>query len=148
MIVLLLKLIILTSIWVLGLTIVTQEGMALYKIRQWGDKKQAQGAKWVEPLILCHWCMPSIHSIIGFLSAWGLGIITEWSWKFFLLYPFVVMGSSLANGIIWVVYKTLDAANQYFTNGQKMFYLNIQNMKEERNNHQQPQNKSRRSHGN
>lgn len=132
MIILLFKLSILTIIWVMGLTIVTQENMGLYILRDKATDNNFKATKEIyNPLIVCHWCMPSIHSIVGYLAAWGLGIITEWSWKLVLLYPFVVALSSLSCGLIWSFYKLIETSTKYFTNGEKLLYFEIKDRKEE-----------------
>lgn len=128
----------LTSVWVLGLTIVTQEKMGLYILRDKLTNDNLEAKKRIyDPLLVCHWCMPSIHSLFAYAAAIGFGWVTSFSWKLVILYPFVVAASSLTCGLVWMIYKTLEAAHTYFSNGQKMFYLNIQSMKEERNNQQQ-----------
>ena len=127
--VLLLKLIIINTIWTLGLTIATSKGMVFYSVREWAEARQAKGNKWVEPLILCIYCMVSFHSVIAYLFAYGLGFINYWSWELLILLPLVIMGSSLLNGLIWGVHKLLDSANQYFENAQKILYMDITDRK-------------------
>lgn len=118
----LLNLILLTSIWVLGLTIVTQEGMAFYRIREWAEYKSKNGSTWAEPLILCEWCMPSMHTTIGYLFAYLTGIISNDS-RHLLLYPLVIMGSSLVSGVIWTIYETIAAIQKYFIQKEKLVRL-------------------------
>jgi hypothetical protein len=105
---LLLKLIALTSIWVLGLKIVTSEGMILSKWADYGKKKVEEGKLIFEPLIVCEWCMPSIHSLFGYGFAFALGILPV-SWALLFIYPLVVMGSSIVAGLTWGSYKTMMA---------------------------------------
>lgn len=114
--ILLFELIVLTSIWVLGLTIVTQQGMALYSVREWADTK----GTWTEPLITCHWCMPSIHSVVGFGFAVAMNLIGGFSWVLVAMYPLVVMGSSLVNGLIWGWYLKVNAETEFFKIEQEM----------------------------
>ncbi len=115
MFIVLLKLILLTSIWVLGLTIVTQEGMLLYNIRLWAEKKADEGNRWVEPLILCHWCMSSLHSFFGYAFALVSGIVI-YDWHILILYPLVVMGSSIVNGLTWAAYQLVSAKTEFYKN--------------------------------
>ena len=125
-----LSLILITSIWVLGLTIATQEDMILYSWRQWGDKKHEEGKKWIEPVILCFWCMPSIHSIVGYLFGIGIGVINHFEWKLVFAYPLVVMGSSMLNGLIWGTHKLIEAKTHYFNNAEILSHFDIRDRKE------------------
>lgn len=109
----LLSLILVTSIWVLGLTIATQQDMVLYFLREAAEKRES---KIFEPIILCHWCMPSLHSIVGYLFVFGTGIASNFTWKIALMYPLVVCGSSLTCGLIWAVYKKIEVQTEHFKN--------------------------------
>ena len=77
--------------------------MGLYSIRKWAEKKKENGSKWAEPLLLCVWCQPSSWSLLGYLFAYGLGIINKnnFNWNLLVLYPLVVCGSSIICGFIW-----------------------------------------------
>ena len=105
---LLFSLIVITSIWCLGLKVVTSDGMAGEKVGLWAEEKYSQGKKWIEPVLYCHWCMPSIHSLVGFLFAWGIGLY-EWHWSVLWYYPLVVAGSSLVNGFVWYFFQRINA---------------------------------------
>lgn len=107
----LLKLIAITSILVLGYTAASQEGMVLYPIRQWAEK---QNMKWVEPFFLCHWCMPSVWTAIGFLFAWRIGIVhfCHWSINYIFWYILTVCGSSMVCGLVWAFYQTLSQGDK------------------------------------
>lgn len=111
--IILFKLILLTSVWVLGVRMVTDKGMLLEDWRKWAENKHA---KIYEAIVLCHLCMPSLHSSVGYLFGFGLGIAGVFEWKYLLLYPLVVMGSSMLNGIVWGVFKTFTAMSKYFEN--------------------------------
>lgn len=102
---LLFSLIAITSIWCLGIKILCHEGMVFEKLGKWGEKKIEEKVLYVEPLFMCQWCMPSIHSSISFLFALVVGIIPEWNWTLLFYYPFVAMGSSLMNGLIWQYFE-------------------------------------------
>lgn len=108
--ILLLQLILITSIWVLGLTIVTQKGMILERVGAWA----AWQGKWTEPVISCVWCMSSIHSIIGYALALGMGLIQEFSWALVIIYPLVAMGSSMVSGLVWTWYMKVHAETEYY----------------------------------
>ena len=110
---LLFSLIAITSIWCLGIKIITEEGMFLEDLGKWGEMQVKSGVKWVEPVFYCHWCMPSVHSLVGFGFAFGLGLIPELSWHLLFYYPLVAMGSSLLNGLIWQYYKNRNQYNEF-----------------------------------
>ena len=91
----------LTSIWILGLTIATQEKMLLHFIRRWAEKKESS---FYEAVLLCIWCMSSLHSIIGYGFLIGIGVVDEFSWRHLVAYPIVVCGSSFLSGMLWAIY--------------------------------------------
>lgn len=104
----LLKLIIIVSIWVLGIKIATAEDMLLDNLGKWATK-QAKKHKIFEALIVCPFCMPSIHSVIGYFFAFGLNILPfEWNWQLIIRYPLVVIGASIISGFTWVGYETIN----------------------------------------
>lgn len=104
---LLLKLILLTSIWCLGVKIVTSPGMLLHQIGEYGERKVEEGKRIFEAIVVCEFCLPSIHSLFGYFFAIVLGIIPCFSWVFVLIYPLVAIGSSIVSGFTWTAYKTL-----------------------------------------
>lgn len=116
MILLIIKMIFLTTLWTLGWKVIISEGMLLEKIGSWGDKKAEQGYKIVEGLITCPWCVPNIH---GLLFVWplafGMGIMPlEFSWKYVFAYPFCVAGSSFVSGYVWGLFLMVNAKRDYF----------------------------------
>lgn len=112
----LLKLISITSILVLGCTIATQPGMILYFIREWAKHKQEKGLKGLEPLLLCHWCMPSVWSFLGYLFGFATGIIAEYKMELLFMYPLVICGSSIVVGVTWSIYELISSATQFYKN--------------------------------
>jgi hypothetical protein len=86
---------------VLGITIVTQDGMVLYKLR---EEAENNGSKLLEPLILCEWCMPSIYSMLGYVFSY---ILYGWDIKYLLFYPIVISLSSLICGLVWGICRIL-----------------------------------------
>jgi len=122
----LLELILITSIWNLGLAIVLSDGMALEKLRVWAEGKENRV---FEPLLTCVWCRPSIHGIIGFLFAFALGIIELNSWNNLFLYPLVVAGSSLVSGGIWSIYKLIEIKTKYYQHLEKHAFFDLKNRK-------------------
>lgn len=108
-----LLLVLLTSIWIWGVKIATSEDMVLENLGTWGEKKVNEGHKIFEPLLTCEWCMPSIHSLVGYAFAFGLGIIPfEFEWRLVIEYPLVVIGSSIVTGNTWNLYKTINAVRE------------------------------------
>lgn len=123
---LLFNLILITSIWCIGLTIVTQNNMLLHSVRIWAESKES---KWYAPLILCTWCLPSIHSAVGYGFAVGIGIINSFSWRLVFMYPLVVMGASFVTGIVWSVYELISIKTQYYTNIEQLSYFDLKERK-------------------
>lgn len=119
------QIVILVTVWNLGLEIVLSEDMALHKVRLWAESKCG---KIFEPLIICIWCRPSIHSIFGFIAALGLGWI-DLSWRLLILYPFVVAGASFISGTLWSVYKLIEIKYGYLTHKEENEYLNLKQRK-------------------
>lgn len=66
-----LKLIILSSLFSLGLYYVTQKGEPLYFIRRVLDKiglkNSGEGRTWYYPILFCPVCMSSFHSVVVYL---------------------------------------------------------------------------------
>ncbi len=103
-------LIIFTSLLVLGWTIVTQEEMLLHGIRVWAE---GRNKKWLEPLVLCHWCQPSIWSLFGYFFAIITGVVHV-ELRIVYLYPLVVCGSSIVCGFVWTAYLVMNREMQYY----------------------------------
>jgi hypothetical protein len=112
----LIKIILITAIWCLGVKIVTAKGMVLEGVGEWAENKVEQGYKIFEALLVCPWCMPSIHSIIGYLFAFAIGAVTGYKFELVIMYPLVVMGASVVTGLTWTFYETISQIHQYFKN--------------------------------
>ena len=111
--IILFKIILLLSIWVVGIKIATSEGMLFEKIGEWGEKKVNDGYIIFDALIVCPWCLPSVHSIFGYGFAFALGVLPlEWNWKFLIMWPLVVMGCSFLCGNAWNIYETIVKVKQ------------------------------------
>jgi hypothetical protein len=121
--------ILLTVFWVLGLTIVTQPGMLLYFIRERAEKKKSSV---YDALIRCHWCMPSIHGIAGYLFALATGVINGVLLTHLAAYPIIVCGSSFACGLLWALYKKTEIQ---IKNTQHIEQLNYFDLKDRKANH-------------
>lgn len=128
--ILLFKLIAITVIWVLGFKLATSEGMIFNFITRYAEEKE--GRVW-EPIVLCIWCMPSIHSLIAYMLACGIGVINAFSWHLVFMYPLVVMGSSFCCGVLWKVSELVDMAALHHKNAAERDYLQVKDMKNQYN---------------
>ena len=115
----------LVTVWNLGIEIVLSEDMALHKLRLWAESKSS---KIFEPLFICIWCRPSIHSLVGFIAAFGLGWI-ELSWRVLILYPFVVASASFISGTAWSIYKLIEIKYNYLTHKEQNEYFDLKDRK-------------------
>jgi hypothetical protein len=120
-----------SSAWVLGLTIASQEDMILERFQKWGEAKEKQGQSWVKALITCPSCMPSIHSMFGYLFVWiaGYGL----SWRFVAMYPIVIFFTCIIVTIVWNVYLWIDVQIQYYSNIERLSHYDIKDRKDEYN---------------
>ena len=121
---LLIKLIAITSIWCLGVKILTAQGMAFQKLGLYAAKKVKEGKLIYDPLLACEFCLPSIHSLFGYFFAVVLGTISSFSWSLVLIYPLVAMGSSIVTGFTWTGYKALVNYRD-LTETKVIFYDNL-----------------------
>lgn len=122
----LVQLILLVSIWNIGIEILLSEDMGLHKVRLWAESKSS---KFFEPLIICIWCRPSIHSLAGFIAAAGLGWIELLSWSSLILYPFVVAGSSFVSGASWSIYKLIELKYKYYIHKEQNEFFDLKDRK-------------------
>lgn len=120
------NLILLTSILILGATVVTQPGMGLYFLREWAENKES---KLLNATLLCHWCMPSSWSLLGYLFATLIGVIDSFSWGLVFMYPVVVCGSSFLCGLLWAIYKKIEIEAKYYENEETISYFNLKDRK-------------------
>lgn len=105
--ILIIKVVVFTVIWCLGLKIVLSEGMVFEKIGKFiTDKVEVEHKKIYEPLGYCEFCMPSIHTLFGIAFALASNTINL-SWNIAILYPIFVMASSFLTGVIWNIYGFL-----------------------------------------
>lgn len=107
--IIILKLILILSIWVLGVKIVTAKDMFLQSVGDFGQRKVDEGYKIFEAIIVCPFCLPSIHSFFAYGIAFGMDILKfEFDWKLIIMWPIVVMGASIMSGFTWVGYQTIN----------------------------------------
>ncbi len=114
-----------TVIWCIGLTIATQVDMIFYKLRTWAD---GVGKIYTKPLILCIWCMPSIHSLFGFLFSYLCGFV-EFSYQHVFYYPIVVMAASVISGTLWSLCNLVEVASRYMHNAEQLSYFELKDRK-------------------
>lgn len=139
--ILILKLIALTSLWVLGLKIATEENMVLEQVGKYG-KAKAERYKIFEAVIVCEWCMPSVYSIFGYALAYTLGWIQLNDWRLIVRYPMVVAGSSIVCGFTWLLYETLSSIRErnkiesrYYQHVEKMAHWDVEDRKQKHKNY-------------
>lgn len=125
--ILLCKLIFITSLWTLAIKIATSEGMVFEKLGKYGEKKVKEGYKIFEALWVCQWCMPSIHASIGMAFAFGLGIIQYFTWNLLIYYVLTVCGSSLVNGLIWGFHLKQNAEKECMDSVRELADIMIEN---------------------
>lgn len=125
--ILLVELIVLCSIWNIGIEIIFSDGMALQSVREWAESKDS---KWYEVLFYCIWCRPSIHSLVGYMAAIGIGLIDKFEWKLIYMYPLVVCGTSAISGIVWSVYKLIEIKTLYYKHKEQNEFFDLKNRKQ------------------
>lgn len=121
------ELIAVTTMWVLGMKIVTHKGMVLEKLGQYGEKKVEQGKRIFEPLFVCEWCMPSIHSVIGYMVVYTT--MATFHLQALLMYPIVAMGSSFSSGMLWLIYETITIRKKFYEKQEALSWLDLKNRK-------------------
>lgn len=94
-----------TFVWVMGIKISTGEGMIFEKMGKWGEEMVDKGYKIFDAIIVCPWCLPSIHSVFGYAFAYGLGVFESWDMKLIVMWPLVVMGTSFLSGNAWNLHQ-------------------------------------------
>jgi hypothetical protein len=117
---LLFELITICVIWCLGIKIVTAEGMLLEDLGKWAEKKVESGYKIYEALLVCPYCLPSIHTAIAIGFAFGIGVIDTWSWHLLFMYPIIAMASSFINGFLWKSHQKQNADKELSESAKEM----------------------------
>ena len=118
---LLFELITICVIWCIGIKIVTSQGMVLEKLGEWAEKKVEDGYRIYEPLLVCPYCMPSIHTAIAIGFSFGMGVIDTWSWHLLFMYPIVAMASSFINGFLWKAHQKQNAEHEFLESAKDTF---------------------------
>ena len=109
--IIILSIILITSIWILGIKIATHPDMIFGKLGSWAEKKVESGYEILNPLLVCEFCMPSIHSIVGYFIYWQ---VSGLSLKYLWAYPVVVAGASFLTGSLWALYNMIVAKHIYY----------------------------------
>jgi hypothetical protein len=130
-----------TYIWVLGVKIATSEGMILERLGNWGEEQEEEGHKIFKGLITCQWCLPGFHSVVGWAYAFILGGIPfEFNWKYLVMWPIIIMGTSLCTGLTWTIYLTINQIREkneieamYFQHAEEMIHFDLKERKERHN---------------
>lgn len=142
--IILFKLIFITSIIVLAWKVAISEDMIFEKIGDWAESKTEEGKKGFE-LLYCQWCMPSVWSSVGFFFAWATGIVVFDSLRMLIYYPLCVCGSCVFCGFVWDGYLTMNqfkenneaqckrnrVQEKYYNNVEQLTHFEIKNKKEE-----------------
>ena len=104
--------ILITSIWCVGITLFTQNGFLLYFIRKYAESKVGKYKIW-NGLLLCIWCMAGVHSLLGY-GFWFLAKGIDWG--LLKSIHIVICGVALLNGILWGIMQALSALNTILGN--------------------------------
>lgn len=99
-----------TTAWCLGLTVASQDGMVIGFARKALVDENGDAKKEIfKPLLVCEWCMPSIHSLVGYVTHFMLFGVDL---NLLVMYPVVVCAASFMTGFLWSLYllieKTVD----------------------------------------
>lgn len=118
-------------IWVLGFKVVTEDGMILQSLGDWGKKWHDKGYKIMDGLILCPFCLPNIHCL---LIVWPIAFLTgfvpfEWEWKYLVIHGFVACSGSFICGSIWTGFKTLQLKNKYWEHKEQNEFFDLKDRK-------------------
>lgn len=107
----LLKLILLTTMIVMALKIALSKNMLLEKLGSWVEYKSDE-YKFFDSFI-CAWCMPALQSITAHAFAFGLRILPlEFNWQLLIRWPLVIFGASFLSGNLWNLYETVNSIKE------------------------------------
>ena len=126
-----LKILLMDIIWVLGFKVITEEGMLLEKVGEWGGKMYDKGYKIMDGLIICPFCLPNLHCL---LFVWPLAFITgivpfELDWRYLVVHIFVACAGSFICGTIWTGFKTMQFKNKYWEHKEQNEYFTLKDRK-------------------
>lgn len=124
----LLILIVVTSIWVLGVKISTYKGMVFQRFGAYAKERVKNGDIIFEAIVTCAWCMPSIHTVVGY--AYGL-FVFGMEWRVLFMYPIVIMGASVASGITWTLIEYLIKNLEHIINIERLSHYEVRDRQDE-----------------
>ena len=113
---------------VFGVRISTHEGMVFEKIGEYANNQLEKGYRIWEALVLCHYCLPSVWSLLG-VGLYYL-INPETSLRLLFSYPVIVGFTSLLSGMIWSIFEMLWAKKSYYEKAEEKTHLEVKTMKE------------------
>lgn len=117
MITVLLKEIFLTSIWILAIKIATSREMIFENFGNWcEDKVEIEKKKVFDTFCYCPYCMPSLHSIVGFGFGYLLNVWNDFDWRLIVLYILCVFGSSVVSGFLWALHDLILNVKKHYKN--------------------------------
>lgn len=103
--ILLFKLVILTTIISLGWKVAISDGMILGKLGKWFEYKISMGCK-IYDWFICPWCFVSIASVFAHAVAFKFHILPwHFDWDLLVRWPIVVLASSFTSGNLWNLYE-------------------------------------------
>jgi hypothetical protein len=77
-----------TGLVIHGILFVTSPGQLLYFLQEWARKTQLR-SKWMQPVLLCHVCMPSVWSFVlltaRYFAQGGSAWAILYTWPLFAL---------------------------------------------------------------
>lgn len=122
-------------IWVLAFKVITEDGMVLEKLGQWGKRKYDEGYKVMDGLLICPFCLPNLHAIA---IIWPLAFLTgfvpfEWEWRYLVIHMFVACAGSFICGVIWTAYQFLEVKKKYFEHLEQGAYFDLKAKKQNYN---------------
>lgn len=130
-----LKILVCDIIWVLGFKVITEDGMALQSVGDWGKKMYDKGYKIMDGLINCPFCLPNIHCL---LFIWPIAFLTgfvpfEWEWRYLIVHVLVACAGSFICGTIWTLFQFLEVKKKYFEHLEQTAYFDLKQKKQNYN---------------
>lgn len=136
--ILIFKLILLTTMIVMTLKVVLSKDMLLENLGKWLEYKASdkyedgelieKGNKFYD-LFICPFCMNTIQSITAHAFAFGLGILPlEFNWQLFLRWPLVIFGAAALSGFTWTLYETVNRIKDRNEAEENFYNISIEEM--------------------
>lgn len=102
---------------VLGIKVSIQEGMIFEGLGVYAQEQLDKGKVIFKPLLLCHWCAPSIYSLVGFMIYF---LVHGFTFKYLFLYPVIVGISSFLAGFLWELLELVITTKAYYETGNEL----------------------------